>query len=69
MPHVGTWIEILSRAVLGPCAGVVPHVGTWIEIHPLRRSTYQARVVPHVGTWIEMPSRSSRSSITTSCLT
>ena len=55
MPHVGTWIEMitagLERAAL---MMVVPHVGTWIEIPRPVSPTSREAVVPHVGTWIEI---------------
>jgi len=32
VPHVGTWIEMISVTENVTTEEVVPHVGTWIEI-------------------------------------
>ena len=56
-PHVGAWIETLSRYRLSAKCHVAPHVGAWIETVSDSVIWNRQRVAPHVGAWIETGQR------------
>ena len=65
-PHMGAWIEIISRICFLRSNSVAPHMGAWIEILFGMIITSPTSVAPHMGAWIEIPPQALISSVSVS---